>query len=399
MVKELHQARRQRRRRVTPRVKRGGVYILLRAVINVLLRDLNVSLIAEQLAKGVPAIYVNFVDYDEVAHHAGPTRPEALQTLEGLDRVLGALRRIVEALPHEYEIVVLSDHGQSQGATFVQQYGETLTDVVDALVDEPVEPVALTSRAEDWGPVNAFLTSLSLHHSVAGTVTRRAFGTGGDGVELGPAEREPEHRTAGSEVVVTSSGNMAMIYLADVPGRVSTEELETRHPRLVQGLATHPGIGFVVAESLAEGPVAIGRAGVHVLRTGRVEGADPLARYGPQAAEALLRHAAVPHVGDLVVVSRLDDHTQEVAAFEELVGCHGGLGGWQTDAVLVHPSRWSVDRPLVGSNDVHQLLVGWLTDLGRRHVVPPLAASEAAGAVAQPSSDVRVQAERVERAG
>jgi hypothetical protein len=108
---------------------------------------------------------------------------------------------------------------------------------------------------------------------VAGTVTRRAFGTGGDGVELGPAEREPEHRTAGSKVVVTSSGNLAMIYLADVPGRVSTEELETRHPRLVQGLATHPGIGFVVAESLAEGPVAIGRAGVHVLRTGRVAAA------------------------------------------------------------------------------------------------------------------------------
>ena len=180
-------------------------------------------------------------------------------------------------------------------------------------------------------------------------------------------------------MVVTSSGNLAMIYLADVPGRVSTEELETLHPRLVQGLATHPGIGFVVAESLAEGPVAIGRAGVHVLRTGRVEGADPLARYGPHAADALLRHAAVPHVGDLVVVSRLDDHTHEVAAFEELVGCHGGLGGWQTDAVLVHPSRWSVDRPLVGSNDIHQLLVGWLTDLGRRDVVPPLAASEALG--------------------
>ena len=99
-------------------------------------------------------------------------------------------------------------------------------------------------------------------------------------------------------------------------------------------------------------------------------------------------------------MSRLDDRdTDEVAAFEELVGCHGGLGGWQTDAVLVHPSRWSVDRPLVGSNDIHQLLVGWLTDLGRRHVVAPLAASEAARAVAQPSSDARVEAERVERAG
>src|SRR5262245_8097188 len=157
-----------------------------------------------------------------------------------------------------------------------------------------------------------------------------------------------------------------MVYLADVPGRVTLEELEVLHPRLVPGLATHPGVGFVVVESAAQGPVAIGRAGVHVLRTGRIEGSDPLARYGATAADALLRHAAISHVGDVVVVSRLDEHTQEVAAFEELVGCHGGLGGWQTEAMLVHPARWSVDRPLFGADEVHRLLAGWLTDLGQR---------------------------------
>lgn len=368
MVKELHQGRVQRRRRITPRVKRGGIYVVLRAVINVLLRDLNVSLIAEQLAKGVPAIYVNFVDYDEVAHHAGPTRAESLEVLEGVDRVLGTLRRIIDALPHNYELVVLSDHGQSQGATFQQRYGTTLTDIVDELVGDQVQPVAATSRAEDWGPVNAFLAELGARRSVAGSVTRAL--RKGRTTELGPAECEPAPRTAESEVVVTSSGNMAMIYLADVPGRVTMEELETLQPELVPGLATHPGVGFVVVDSAAEGPVAIGRAGVHVLRTGRVEGTDPLAAYGETAAAALLRHSAIPHVGDVVVVSRLDEHTYEVAAFEELVGCHGGLGGWQTEAVLVHPSRWTVDRPLFGADEVHRVLVGWLADLGRRSDVP-----------------------------
>lgn len=364
MVKELHQGRVQRRRRVTPRVKRGGVYVVLRAVINVLLRDLNVSLIADQLAKGVPAIYVNFVDYDEVAHHAGPTRPESLEILERLDQVVGTLRRIVDELPNDYEIVVLSDHGQSQGATFQQRYDTTLTEVVQGLVGPQVQPVAATSRAEDWGPVNAFLAELSLRRSVAGSVTRAL--RKGRPAELGPADCEPEPPTGESEVVVTSSGNMAMIYLADLAGRVTMEALEDLHPNLVPGLAMHPGVGFVVVDSLAEGPVAIGQAGVHVLRTGRVEGSDPLARYGDKAAEALLRHAAIPHVGDVVVISRLDEHTQEVAAFEELVGCHGGIGGWQTEAVLVHPARWTVSRPLFGADDVHQLLVGWLTDLGQR---------------------------------
>jgi hypothetical protein len=368
MVKEMHQARRQRRRRIWPRVKRGGAYVILRAVTTVLLRDLNVSLIAEQLARGTPVVFCDFVDYDEVAHHAGPTRPEALQTLQGLDGVVGTLRRIIDLLPHEYEIVVLSDHGQSQGATFQQRYGETLADVVDELVEDGGGPVAATSRAEDWGPVNAFLTEVCSRRGLTGSLSRRALRPEGNGqVMLGPAVYEPTASgLQGSDLAVVASGNLALVYLTGVPGRVPLEELERLHPRLVAGLAQHPGIGFVVVDTLAEGPVAIGAGGVRVLRSGRVEGIDPSQRYGEQAAEALLAHATIPHVGDVVVVSRLDEDTQEVAAFEELVGCHGGLGGWQTDAVLVHPARWNVDQPLIGANAVHDVLIGWLTELGQR---------------------------------
>jgi len=365
MVKELHQARRQRVRNLVPRVKRGGGYIFLRAITNVLLRDLNVSLITDQLVKGTPVIYCDFVDYDEVAHHAGPTRPESLQTLEGLDRVLGALQRIIDILPHSYEVVVLSDHGQSQGATFLQRYGRTLTEVVDDLVDTTKEPVAAVGKTEGWGPVNAFLTELSLRRSVAGSVTRRALHAGQGEVELGPKDCEPVI-ASDEQMVVTSSGNLALIYLARTPGRVPLEELELLHPKLIPGLATHPGIGFVVVDSLAEGPVAIGRGGVHVLRSGRIEGVDPLTPYGPLVVASMLRQAEMPHNGDIVVISRLDDYTYEVAAFEELVGSHGGVGGWQTEAVLVHPSRWVVDEPPVGSDAVHALLISWLETLGHR---------------------------------
>jgi hypothetical protein len=367
MVKELHQARRQRRRNLVPRVNRGGSYIFLRAISNVLLRDLNVSLITDELVKGTPVIYCDFVDYDEVAHHAGPTRPESLQTLEGLDRVLGALERIIDTLPHSYEIVILSDHGQSQGSTFLQRYGRTLTQVVDDLVDTTKEPVAATGRSEGWGPVNAFLTEMSMRTSVGGKVTRKALhgkATRGE-VELGPADCEPPV-AADEQMVVTASGNLALIYLAKTPGRVPLEEIELLHPRLIPGLATHPGIGFVVVDTLPEGPVAIGRAGVHVLRSGRIEGIDPLERYGPTAPASMLRQAEMPHNGDIVVISRLDDYTHEVAAFEELVGCHGGIGGWQTEAVLVHPRRWVVDEPPVGSDAVHHLLISWLDQLGQR---------------------------------
>lgn len=344
MLKEIQQARRQRFRNVYPRVPRTAAYVALRAVTNVLLRDLNVSLIAEQMSRGAPVIYCDFVDYDEVAHHAGPLRPEAMQTLEGLDRVLGTLHRLARVAARDYRIVVLSDHGQSQGATFSQRYGVTLERLVADLAGAGSDAAPAGPDDEDWGRANALLAGVSHQTRSCGPVTRRPRG----------------------EVVTVVSGNLAMLYLTDVPGRADLATVERLRPGLVDGLAKHPGIGLVVADA-PDGPVAIGPAGRHGLRDGRVEGEDPLLPYGPSAAADLLAHRAMAHVGDLVLLSRVDPGTDEVAAFEELVGSHGGIGGWQTEAVLVHPAEWPLLEPGPrGPVAIHRQLVAWLADLGLR---------------------------------
>jgi hypothetical protein len=127
-----------------------------------------------------------------------------------------------------------------------------------------------------------------------------------------------------------------------------------------------------VVETSADGPVALGQMGRHRLRDGHVEGMDPLARYGPRATRDLLEHQGIAHVGDLVVVSRLDHGTDEVAAFEELVGSHGGIGGWQTEAVLVYPATWHRDdAEMRGPDAVYRQLVGWLDELGLRATPEP----------------------------
>jgi len=377
MAKEVHQARRQRRRGISPRVRRGGAFVVLRAVSNVLLRDLNVALIAEQMARGAPVIYCDFVDYDEVAHHAGPARPEALHALEGVDRVLGTLQRLARSASREYEIVVLSDHGQSQGAPFRQRYGETLEQVVRRLLHDGDRTRAATGQVEEWGPLNTLLTGVTGQRSPTGAAARaamRARMETGD-VVLGPAEQESRAIERGDpESIVVASGNLAMVYLVGQPMPQVLEELTVAHPGLVEGLAAHPGVGFVVVDSVAHGPVAISALGTHALRTGAVEGVDPLEPYGQRTAGDLLAHQEMAHVGDLVVVSRLDAGTDEVAAFEELVGCHGGLGGGQTDAFLVYPAGWTVDeRPLVGPDAIYRQLARWLEELGLRATLAPVA--------------------------
>ncbi len=350
IVKELHQARRQRLRRVQPRTARTASYVMLRGLTNVLLRHLNLSILAEHVMRGAPAVYCDFVDYDEIAHHAGPTRPEALAALEGIDDVLATLEAVALAAPRPYRFVVVSDHGQSQGATFAQRYGITVDELVRQLSCADGPAVAAGRNDEHAGRVGA----------LRGVLVRPAPEPAPDVPALDvPAPVRPEF-------VVAASGNLALVYLARVPGRASMEYIEENYPRLLAGLAGHPGIGWVMVRSRRLGPVVLGRSGRRLLTGDRVEGEDPLAGYGPHAAADLRRHDGLPHTGDIVVNSVYDPVTQEVAAFEDLIGCHGGLGGWQERPVLIHPQQWPVDGDLTGADAVHHQLVRWLEKFGDR---------------------------------
>jgi hypothetical protein len=377
MVKELYQARTQRRRGIEPRISRRGSFVFLRAVTNVLLRDLNTALVAQAMLRGSRSIYVDYVDYDEIAHHAGVVRPESLRALEGIDEVLGHIARLSDLCPRRYHVVCVSDHGQSQGATFRQRYGKALEEVITDYLGSGTAAAA-TGSVEDWGPVNAFLSELQTHRSVSGGLTRRMLSrrTADGVVALGPGDRE--HRDADSSsdasaVVVVGSGNLGGVWFTAEPERLTAEEIELAWPGLISMLSRHPGVAFVVVATDRDGPVAIGRSGLQRLLTGEVEGVDPLAAFGPEAREDFLRASRFPHAPDIYVNSLYDERIDEVAAFEELVGCHGGLGGWQTRAVLIHPVELPIASELltsrgelIGSETVHRQLVRWLEQLGHR---------------------------------
>jgi hypothetical protein len=222
-----------------------------------------------------------------------------------------------------------------------------------------VSSTAHTERTEAWGPINAMLTEFTSRSTVGSALSRRSLRSHWP-VEDADADVRPD-------LLIVASGNLAMLYLPRHPGRLSLEQLTDLHPDLVAGLAAHPGIGFVVVATDARGPVVVNEAGLRVLADGAVEGDDPLARYGGQIAADLLEHSRRDHVGDVVVCSLLEEGTGGVAAFEELVGCHGGAGGSQTRAVLLHPATWSPpDAALTSSNQVHRQLVHWLENYGRR---------------------------------
>ena len=199
MAKEVFQARRQVRRGVEPRIHRGGAYVALRAVTNVFLRDLNVALVVEAMMKGSKSIYVDFVDYDEIAHHAGVTRSESLAAFYGLDDVLRSIEQVIEAgiTPRPYHVVLVSDHGQSQGATFLQRYGVSLEGLILDYFEGAATVTAATGEVEAWGPVNMLIGQLSGQDSVSGRLTKRAISDRDPEAPRRPVGRHRGHLGAG----------------------------------------------------------------------------------------------------------------------------------------------------------------------------------------------------------
>jgi uncharacterized membrane protein YvlD (DUF360 family) len=338
IVRERHAAHRQESLRVEPRVQRGWSYSLLRAFTTVVSRDVCVQGILNDVSEGRAAIYVDFLGYDEVAHHAGPERTESLGVLRDIDRQIARIERSFVWAPRPYRMVVLSDHGQTQGATFRQRYGETLAGLVARLCGAGAsgDPDAEEGNTE----------STAWARSAAG--------------------REHERHQSGTAPTVLASGNLGLVYLPSAERRLSREEIDARHPGLIAGLVEHPGVGFVLVRSQRKGAVVLGAGGWRAMDTDEGAGDDPLAPFGPDAHRLVRRVDDYETAADLMVNSMFDATREEVAAFEEQVGSHGGLGGAQTSPFLLHPADLAApDGAIDGPVALHRVLKGWLADLGQ----------------------------------
>jgi uncharacterized membrane protein YvlD (DUF360 family) len=340
VILEWLAAARATRRDVRPRGHRGGKYPFLRAAMCVAVRDLIVNSVLTDMMRGRPVVYATFSSYDEVAHHSGLERADTLEALRKLDQQFGRLERARPFAPRPYEIVVLSDHGQTQGATFKQRNGYGLDELVRrSVVGGRVAPVQGGDENES-----------AVGHAI----------TEATGQTQKKAEKPARNHVGGQDVVVLGSGNLGLVYLMEKESRLTLEEVMDRHPDLIRTLREHPHVGWLLVHSEQHGPMALGARGIHYLADDRVEGEDPLAAFSPHAAQHLRRTDQFPHVADIMVNSFYNHQLEEGCAFEELISFHGGMGGPQTRPFLLYPKRLPApEGPIVGAAQVHDILLGW----------------------------------------
>jgi uncharacterized membrane protein YvlD (DUF360 family) len=349
VVLEWSAALRAARRDVRPRGHRGGIYPFMRAAMCVVVRDLIVYGVMADMMRGRPAVYSTFSSYDEVAHHSGLERADTLEALRKLDGQFARIDRARKHAPRPYLIVVLSDHGQTQGATFKQRNGYALEELVErSLESGKVQAIA-------GGDEQGTMTNLAFEEATGTQKPRKA----------------KKSEVGDRQVVVLGSGNLGLVYLMDEKRRLTLEEIDERHPRLIAELRAHPHVGWLLVRSRERGAVVLGGNGARYLETGEVVGTDPLAVFSPTAAQHLERTDGFAHVADIMVGSFYDPQLEEGCAFEELISFHGGLGGPQTRPFVLHPAELAApETALVGAASVHGLLTNWRRDLQGNEAVP-----------------------------
>jgi hypothetical protein len=369
IAQELFLAAQQRRRDVRPRIKRTFGYAFMRAWGTVVQRDLQVSAVIGDLYAGRPVGYTTFLAYDEVAHHSGVERVDTLAVLRRLDRQIARIERAAADAPRQYQLVVLADHGQSQGATFLDRYGISLGDLVEQACETDDVRAEEAQSDESASYLAASLTEASQADNMAArrirASTRKRSVDGEVRLDEPRQDRAPAEDGLPPELSVMASGNLGLISFPREPGRLTKERIDALHPRLIPTLREHPGIGFMLVRSEEDGPIVLGAAGIHYLGSDHLEGEDPLAPFGANAADHVRRTDGFPHCPDIVLNSTYWADTDEVAAFEELVGSHGGMGGEQSHPFVLVPSDWRPpDEMVVGAEEMHRRMRRWLADLG-----------------------------------
>jgi len=369
---------------IQPRLRRNIIYAAIRAGANVLLREVATeTLIADMLKGDINSAYASYVGYDEVAHHSGIRDDDVWNVLKQIDLEFKRLEKAEKNCERNYEFVVLSDHGQGNGATFKQRYGITLANYVrrllpedmkiydknpfisdhfkDAFIPENKQIGTIMDKVDDIKEKDFFSETIdSIKERTPDFINieelKSKYNNNLEYIKTHESKEQTTKKAKNSELIVLGSGNLGLIYLTQWRKRLNYEEIVMLFPNLIPGLVKHEGIGFILVDSFTNGPMVIGAEGIYYLNTDRIEGKNPLENFGENAAMHLKRHNKFKNMPDILVNSFYDPKTEEICAFEELIGSHGGLGGSQTRPFILYPSNWENPGVLVGAKSIYDFL-------------------------------------------
>jgi hypothetical protein len=387
LLEEWERARGELTGRVT---HAEGIFPFIRILSNVVIRELQTMAILLDVYLGVPVIYSTFMQYDELAHHFGPSSRQALGDLRRTDARIAEIWRMAKlAGGRGYDLVILSDHGMTPALSYRVLFGESLGATVQRLLDQApagtAAPRALASYAEDteYSDIGPEVVEAVAQLTPVSFGARRGMRKLRDWLRSRYGLREiifPEKYRVDktNDVVVTYSSCLALVYFAATEQRLTLEQIlaDPRWAGLYERLRAHRGIGLIA--TLAEGGVNLAnKHGRAVLRNGEIEilsGKNPLEIFGTQpyvlrAVESLVRQ---PNSGDCVLFGAYDGY--DIVSFDDQVGAHGSAGGDQVYPFVISPEKLGLSgETLEDARDIHRAVLARYAAANAENATPEAA--------------------------
>ena len=327
--------------------RRGeGLFPFERVIANAILREACTLGALAEIRRSTPAIFVNFVGFDVMAHHRGPRSISAALALKAIDRQIRKIWRAARRASRPYELYILSDHGQTPTLPFERASGRSLRlAIVEHELAAHVAEVG-TARYREVVHSVAVIGQLRQLQGILPWPLRSAAGLAARWMErrldrLGEAEAAE----CVADLVVMATSGLAHLYFRRHPGRPDVEELEAAHPGLIGHLAGLQGVRAVVGRSRG-GTVIRGPEGeLLVGETVTLRGTDPLTGAGPteMVARELAALLAQDQSGDLVLLAGKLERGRRLwrgplyANFLDELGGHGGIEPPEQNTFLVVP--------------------------------------------------------------
>jgi hypothetical protein len=309
------------------RGRHGWRWLRIKILMSIWVRNFFTLAVSRDLYEGVPAIYVNYLGYDEMAHAYGPTSLRAMHALNDVDDAIEQLWRVMRRVPEQrYDAYILSDHGQ----TACTPYGDLTNG----------------QRLERW------IFDTFLHPAGAGVpeapraglragIRERRHGTKGMLQQFMNyldedyfRQPDPEAHEHGG-VRAIAAGPNAFVYAIDTSAPLDADAVEARFPELPAKLSRSPGIGFVLARSA-------NKDGVRCFWRGNCCELGP-SQFGPFAGradaalvvEGILDLMKMPSAGDLVIYGT--DAPNGSVSFIAERGSHAGPSADEMQTFIIGP--------------------------------------------------------------
>lgn len=238
--------------------------------------------------RGLPITYVDTVGYDAVAHYFGPDSDRSFESLKLTDEKIGEIFKKIEDEKKPYDVVVFSDHGQTEALSFKLVNGKTLQDTIIDMA----------------GNSNS------------------------------------QHSVKKGDIEVSTIHSISKVYLNFKREIVSKDEINEKYPNLLEKLIQHPSIACIAVRT-AGGIVIEGKNGKIVQKGDGFEneGDDPLEYTGLSKilAGQIADFLKIKNSGDILLFGTYKDG--KVIDFDKrytMTSTHGGVGGKQMNPFILY---------------------------------------------------------------